>query len=127
MYPYVCASGGKKCLFGKFGVLCFLETPILRFTLLPYYWRIQSNSLNIRSNIWQQSLCLTHISCHQCLSTPLGNIRKPLVLQFSQRVSKEISDMKWVNNIVKGKLKTHLVGRVNCWTEFQEKKDFIIS
>ena len=31
-------SGGKKCSFwGKFGVLCFLETPVLRFALLPYY------------------------------------------------------------------------------------------
>ena len=29
---------GKKCsFFGKFGVLCFLETPVLRFVLLPYY------------------------------------------------------------------------------------------
>ena len=38
---YVCVSGGKKCsLFGKFGVLCFLETPVLRFSLLPYYRRI---------------------------------------------------------------------------------------
>ena len=36
----VCVSGGKKCLFfGKFGVLCFLETPALRFALLPYYRR----------------------------------------------------------------------------------------
>ena len=27
---YVCVSGGKKSsLFGKFGMLCFLETPIL--------------------------------------------------------------------------------------------------
>ena len=31
---------GKKCsFFEKFGVLCFLETPVLRFALLPYYWR----------------------------------------------------------------------------------------
>ena len=30
--------GGKKCLFfGNFGVLSFLETPVLRFALLPYY------------------------------------------------------------------------------------------
>ena len=30
-------SGGKKCsFFGKFGVFCFLETPVLR---LPYYRR----------------------------------------------------------------------------------------
>ena len=26
--------------FEKFGVLCFLETPVLRFALLPYYQRI---------------------------------------------------------------------------------------
>ena len=33
-HSYVCVSGGKKCLFlGKFDVLCFLETPVLRFTL----------------------------------------------------------------------------------------------
>ena len=24
-------------VFGNFGVLCFLETPVLRFALLPYY------------------------------------------------------------------------------------------
>ena len=40
----VCISGGKKCLFfGKLGVLCFLETPVLRFTLLPYYRRNTEN------------------------------------------------------------------------------------
>ena len=35
---YVYVSGGKKCsFFGKlFGVLCFPETPVLRFVLLPY-------------------------------------------------------------------------------------------
>ena len=39
-FTHVCVSGGKKCsLFGKFYVLCFLETPIFRFALLPYYWR----------------------------------------------------------------------------------------
>ena len=26
-------------VFGKFGVLCFLEVPILRFALFPYYGR----------------------------------------------------------------------------------------
>ena len=30
----VCVSGGNKCLFfGNFCVLCFLETPVLRFAL----------------------------------------------------------------------------------------------
>ena len=39
---HVSVSGGKKCsFFGKFGVLCFLETPTLRFVLLPYCLRFQ--------------------------------------------------------------------------------------
>ena len=33
-------------VFGKLGVLCFLETIVLRFALLPYYW--QNKWLNIR-------------------------------------------------------------------------------
>ena len=32
---------GNVCFGGKFGVLCFLETPVLRLTLLPYYRRIK--------------------------------------------------------------------------------------
>ena len=41
MYVYV--SGGKKCsFFGKFRVLCFLETPVSRFAFLPYSQRYSS-------------------------------------------------------------------------------------
>ena len=33
-HTYVCESGGKKCsFFGKLGVLCFVFTSDLRFTL----------------------------------------------------------------------------------------------
>ena len=40
---YVCVSGGKKCsFFGKINVLCFLETHVLKFALLPYYRRFNS-------------------------------------------------------------------------------------
>ena len=40
-HTYVWVSVGKKCLFfGKFCVLCFLETPVLRCSLLPYYRRV---------------------------------------------------------------------------------------
>ena len=36
----VWVSGGKKySFFGKFGVFCFVETPVLSFVLLPYYRR----------------------------------------------------------------------------------------
>ena len=41
-YPLIrtrtCAYQGVRSLFfEKFGVFCFLETPVLRFALLPYY------------------------------------------------------------------------------------------
>ena len=40
-HRYVCVSRSKKCsFFGKFGLLCFLVTPVLRFALLPYCRRI---------------------------------------------------------------------------------------
>ena len=52
-------SGGKKCsFFGKFGVLCFLETPVLKFALLPYYRRSFVSPL-FPSNIQQ---LLLHLS-----------------------------------------------------------------
>ena len=51
---------GKRCLFfGKFGVLCFLETPVLRFSLLPYcrqlghlyFTEMSKQPLEISSNL----------------------------------------------------------------------------
>ena len=37
-HMYLCVSGGNKFLFfGKFGVLCFLVTSVLRFALFPYH------------------------------------------------------------------------------------------
>ena len=54
---HLCVSLGKKCLFfGKFGVLCFLVTPVLRFASLPYYRRfwqwIQENFAFFRQFFW---------------------------------------------------------------------------
>ena len=44
---YVCVPGGKKCsFFGRFGVLSFLETLVLRFAVLHYYRR------SILWNVW---------------------------------------------------------------------------
>ena len=43
----MCVSGVKKSsFFGKFGVLCILETPVLRFTLLAYYRQTIEKTLN---------------------------------------------------------------------------------
>ena len=43
-----CAYQGfkKYSFFGKFGMLCFLETRVLRFALLPYYLTLWFRLLN---------------------------------------------------------------------------------
>ena len=49
-YAYVCVSGYKKCsFFGKFGMLCFLETrfDIRSFALLPTSFVIETLILGI--------------------------------------------------------------------------------
>ena len=56
MHLHVCVSEVKKCLFYiKFGVLCFLVTPILRFSLLPIFpfwsyqvWWVQAKNLHLK-------------------------------------------------------------------------------
>ena len=41
---YVCVSWGKKCsFFGKFGVLCFLETPFCLITDVFLYYTLRKN------------------------------------------------------------------------------------
>ena len=43
-YP-MCVSEDKKYSFvGKFGVFCFLATPVLRFALLPYHQQIANRN-----------------------------------------------------------------------------------
>ena len=53
---YVCVSGGKKCsFFENFGVLCFLETPVLRFAYLPYCRRYM-NVLVLLKPLFQNNI-----------------------------------------------------------------------
>ena len=41
MQMCVCISWVEKCFFfGKFDALCFLVTPVLRFSFLPYYQQL---------------------------------------------------------------------------------------
>ena len=64
---YVCISGGKKCsFFGKFSVLCFLETPILRSVLLPYSQRVleylKDQKISLRtSKKWKELVVLENL------------------------------------------------------------------
>ena len=60
-------------VFGKFGVLCFLETPVLRFALSPYYRRIiinfylfwecqfESSYLNLNPDTFKGKLPTRHL------------------------------------------------------------------
>ena len=51
---YVCVSRGKKCsFFGKFGVLCFFETPVLRLVILLFYLELLVNSCYLLINSFQ--------------------------------------------------------------------------
>ena len=54
----------KFPFFGKFGVLCFLVTPVLRFAFLPYYqryllslWKVN----NVKNNRFMYSLTLCKV------------------------------------------------------------------
>ena len=69
--PHLCVSEGKKCsFFGKFDVLCFLQAPILRFTLLPHYRRIV--------DVWLDSKhTFKHDSKHTCLISLLMLLQYP--------------------------------------------------
>ena len=58
-HTYLCVSGSKnRSFFGKFGMFCFLEKPVLRFALLPYYrhfavvnWRKRKWLINVSYNL----------------------------------------------------------------------------
>ena len=75
----VCVSGGKKCLFfGNFGVLCFPETPILRFALFPYYRRISEMFLFVNSSFNDTKKCIS-FRCHHRIDFSIKRFDVPLI------------------------------------------------
>ena len=87
-YVHVCVSGGKKCsFFGKFGLLCFLETPVLRFVLSPHYQRI-SEITNIHKYlikkrdtkyIWVNKKNVFWIINWHCMCHSSYKMRQPII------------------------------------------------
>ena len=66
-----CVSGENKCLFfGKFDVLCCLETSVLRFALLPYYRRFVLLRKGVRNVCFLGNLaCFVFLKNMVCVST----------------------------------------------------------
>ena len=60
---------GKWLFFGKFGMPRFLETPILRFALLPYYsWNHhKTNKITIKNH--RKSVFLSKNLKHSCIGS----------------------------------------------------------
>ena len=58
-YPLICTRGKKCSFFGKFGVLCFLETTVLRFSLLSDYRRFFPRKKNLHG-VTEQTRTLKH-------------------------------------------------------------------
>ena len=81
---YECVSGGKRSLFfGKFGVVCFLEAPVLRFALLPYYRRTAKQDLNVnhyRSHY--HCFCYYYCVCYYCCNSFVLSSMRLLSLIF---------------------------------------------
>ena len=48
-HTYVEGESKKYSLFWKFGIFCFFEASVLRFALLPYYWRFIDLEIKKRS------------------------------------------------------------------------------
>ena len=80
IFTRTCVSRGKKCLlFGKFDVLSFLATSVLRFAILPFYRQIIILVINIPhlkqdliSDNGDLGICYFRVLEHAraCLNTP---------------------------------------------------------
>ena len=73
--------GKKFCFFGKFGVLCFHETPVFRFALLPYYRQFISDKLIPDSVLLSVFYWLT-LNCRRKTKLALGTVQTVLTQIF---------------------------------------------
>ena len=71
--------------FGKFGVLCFLETPVLRFALLPCYrYVIDSDYSRGKKQIQQRkTYCWVHSKFLLCFQVKNFEFSYVLIIQYN--------------------------------------------
>ena len=86
----VCIRGKKCSFFGKFGLLCFLVTPVLRFARLLYY----------RRNMPEYGFSLTCIFLYDprrfySYAGIYGSEKPPMLAYFTQRLFSTWSSILW--------------------------------
>ena len=106
-HPYECVSGGKKCSFSrKFGVLCFLETPVLRrpFSFFRACYTYQYLIRKVYLKSWHKvQPDIFSLKCFQMILThfslALHSIEKPVIwfkIQIKWLVS--IWNSSWIGS-----------------------------
>ena len=89
MHTQVYLLVGKKCsFFGKFDVICFPVTPVLRFALLPYYRR---NNATILCKTLRHFQVLAEFS-FTTSEVELGYYRQRVRVQVAPRVAQRLKD-----------------------------------
>ena len=100
----ICVSGGKKCsFFGKFGVLSFLETLVLRFARLLYYWRILMQihfylgQLEWNKKYWA-NLAIMYIPKSLLRGIPMLNnfLKNENTLKFLGKIDQAVANNIWI-------------------------------
>ena len=99
---YVCVSGGKKCSFGKFGLLCFFETPVLRFALLPYYRRYSPHN-QLDNEVMKNFVIFSGKNSHSYFC---GNLQKNWKLSIE--ILKQLAKVLQIE---------HRIIRIDVWAE----------
>ena len=86
-HTYVCVSGGKKCsFFGKYGVLCFLVTHVLRFAL-TIYTPLEVLPFSLREEFLNMEFFLVRIFHIQSKYGKIRPRKNSLFRLFSRKVS----------------------------------------
>ena len=123
-HRYVSVSKGKICsLFVKFGVLCFLETSVLGFTLLIYYWRYKPIRDSIDLDWINKRRYLTPIFKNQLIHSFL----KLLYPLKKQEVEKGCIGNSWVKEVSGSFNKYYIKRSIMGKTTNLFKKMFIFS
>ena len=84
--------------FGTFNVLCFLETPVLRFALLPYYRRKSSGVFRTQASIYNAAFLWIYLTAYYFCNKSWVIYRPPKIVKL--RWSKSLRLLQGVEILV---------------------------